>query len=145
MRGSRVRGRLERAAPPLTLGDADDLGLHVALEAERGILPAEAGLLRAAERHERRRRAVLIDPSRADLEPRRDLGAAVQILRPDGAAQAVARVVGAAQRVLDVAELQDRHDRAELFLLNEPAVVGDVRDESRRQEVAGPGWDFAAR
>src|SRR5690606_37308664 len=90
----------QRAA--LLLRDADDLGLHVALEPDDRVLTPEAGLLRAAERHERARRAVLVDPGRPDLEALGDRLAALEIVRPHRRGQPVARVVRAPDRVLDV-------------------------------------------
>src|SRR5690606_29160143 len=83
------------------------------------------------------RRAVLVDPRGADLEPLRDRLAALEIVRPHGTGQAVARVVRAPDRVLDVRELQDRHDRSELLFLHEAALLVDIRDERRRYEIAG--------
>src|SRR5690606_9572983 len=127
----------KRAWHEFLLRDADDLGLHVALQADDRVLAAEPGFLRAAERHERARRAVLVDPRGADLEPLRDRLAALEIVRPHGTGQAVARVVRAPDRVLDVRELQDRHDRSELLFLHEAALLVDIRDERRRYEIAG--------
>src|SRR5690606_26310967 len=113
-------------------------------EADDRVLAAEAGFLGAAERHERARRAVLIHPRGADLETLGERLAALEIVRPDRAGQAVAGVVRAPDRVLDVAELEDRHDRAELLLPHEAASLVDVGHERRRDEVAGAFGDLAA-
>ena len=113
------------AALPELLRDADDLRLHIALQAEDRVLAAVAGFLRAAEWHEGRRRAVLVDPGRADFEPGRDFLAALYVAGPDRAAEPVTRVVGAPDRVLEVAVLENGHDRAELLLADEAAGLVD--------------------
>src|SRR5690606_31808282 len=118
------------------LRDADDLRLHIPLEPDDRILPPEPRLLRAAERHERAGRPVLVDPRGADLETLGDRFAPLEIIRPDRAREPVARIVRAPNRILDLGEPKDRHDRTELLLAHEPRRLVDIRDEGRREEIA---------
>src|SRR5690606_1027875 len=69
-------------------------------------------------------------------EPLGDRLAALDVAGPYRAGQAVACVVGSPNRIVDVRELQDRHDGPELLLLHEAAARFYVGYECRRDEVA---------
>src|SRR5579864_7797736 len=99
--------------PGSALEQADYPRLHVALEAERGVVASDSGLLNAAERHVGGRGAVVIDPHGTRFEPAGDRRGALYVAAPDRGRESVAGVVGAPDRVLDVAEAQHRQHRTE--------------------------------
>src|SRR5215218_11014788 len=82
--------RIERARAG---GDEHALRLQVEIERLDRELPAEAGLLVAAERDARKRGVRHVDSDRAGLEPRGEAMPARRVTRPNGGVQAVLGVV----------------------------------------------------
>src|SRR2546425_936477 len=124
--GEAARDALKTMATQKYEFQSDFARHYIALGRKESQAPGRR-FLRAAERHVRGRRAMLVHPRRADFELRGDHGGAFGVAAPYRAAQAVARVVGAAERIVDVAELQHWHDRPELFLAHEAARLIEAR------------------
>ncbi len=82
---------------------------------------------------------MLVHPGGADFQARGDCGGAGRVATPHRAGQAKAGVVGARDGVLDIAELQHREHRAELFLGDEAIGLGEARHHRRRDEVSTRG------
>ena len=76
-------------------------------------MPAVAGGARPAAR-------VRIDAPDPGLEPSGDLGAPLEVVRPHARAKPEVGGVGALERVLDVGVLDQRNDRPELLLVDDP-------------------------
>ncbi len=85
-----------------------------------------------------------VDPGRPDLEPGGDRLAALEVVGPDRSAEAEAGVVGARNRVLEIAVREYRNDRPELLVSDQAAVLCDIGDERRRNEIARFIRDLAA-
>jgi hypothetical protein len=67
------------------------------------------------------------------------LAQVVGVVRENRAGQAVLRVVGQAQRVLEIARLGDRQDRAENLFLEDSGARLDIRNDGGRDEIAAAG------
>jgi len=63
----------------------------------------------------------LVDPHSAGLKARGDVLRAVDVSGPDGGAEAVLAVICAADDFIEIVELKQRQDGAELFFLQTQA------------------------
>src|SRR3546814_1274972 len=103
------------------------------------VLPPDAGLLVAAERHFDRGDVVVVDPAGAGLQPGDDPVGAGDVGREDAGGEAELGRVGVFDRLFLVAEGQDRYDRAEDFLPDDPPVVGAAVEDRRADDEAAGG------
>ena len=144
MPGAPVGGDRHRRAPASDGGSADAAGLEVGQQTLGAELPAEAGLLEPAERHQRERRVAAVDGDAAGAHPAGDREAARVVAGPHAARQAVAGVVGDADRVVLAVERDERQHGAEDLLAGDPHAVVHVGQDRRwhvpaAREVGGPG------
>src|SRR5690606_9830049 len=98
--------------------EIDPYALHLCVQVERSPaeLPAEPGLLVAAERGRGVQRMVRVDPHRARAEQAREPVRPTDILRPDARGEAVFGGVREVRRLLLVVEGHDRqHDALPIF------------------------------
>src|SRR3954464_11219396 len=113
----------------------DVLHFRVPVEPVQATLPAEAGLLEAAERRRDAHRAVRVDAQHAGLECARDPEGARAVLRPDRAGEAVRRVVRDPDRVRLVLERDQRGNRPEDLLACDAIVVRRLDERARVPEA----------
>src|SRR5215472_3104239 len=104
-------------------------------------LPAEAGLLVAAERRARVEAVVRVRPHDARAEALRHPEDARALLGPDPGAQPVRRVVRLLHGLVRGSESEDREDGAKDLFLRDPVALRDVREDGRREPVALLGED----
>src|SRR5262249_55455820 len=107
-------------------------------QAPRAELPADAGLLVAAERGRGGDQVVVVDPNRAGPQTRGDRQRARDVPGPDAARQTVDRVVRDPDGILDRLVADHREHRPEDLLLGDPHPVVDLA-EDRRLYVAAAG------
>src|ERR1700710_868176 len=103
------------------------LCLEILLEAREPHLPADSGLLVAAERHVRRIPDAAVDVHGADAHPRGDARGALLVRREHRARQAIWRVVGDAHGVVVAVVRDHREHRAEDLLAGHLGVVVESR------------------
>src|SRR5580704_15420654 len=114
----------------------DDGRLGEGLESLLALLNSDAGLLRTGERDVRSGIEMLVHPDRAGIDPGGHPERPVAVRRPDRATQTYVCVVGTGNHLVQIGKAQHRQYRAELFLANQPGVVGDVAHYDRLDEVA---------
>src|SRR5436305_1994960 len=117
-----MSGRLVAVVIPPTSsrrGPGNGLGLEVLLETVDAVLPPDAALLVAAERHVRAVGAAAVDVDRAGADPLGHGERAVERCGEDAAGQAVVAVVGDPDCVVVVLERDDDEDGAEDLLLRD--------------------------
>ena len=119
------------------VGHHQVLGLLVVVEHHLVVLPADAGLLVAAERRVRGIDVVAVDPHPAGLDVAAGPVGGVAVAAPHPGAQAVEGVVGDRDRVVVIGERRHRHHRSEDLLLEDPHLV--VAGEDGRLHVVAAG------
>ena len=78
-----------------------------------------------------------VDPHRAGFELFGDFDRRIGVLRPDRARQTVFGRIGARDRFIHGRKLHQRHDRAELFLGDDPRVFRRIVEDGDRHVIAG--------
>src|SRR5690606_5987278 len=96
------------------------LGLEIPSDRLDATLPADTGVLPAAEGHHVADRAIGIDPDRAGLDRLGDAHRPADVLGPDPGREAVDGVVRNPYRLCLVFEPDDREDGTEDLLARDP-------------------------
>src|SRR5262245_32262387 len=117
--------------------DVDVLRLLERLQAFLPELPAETGLLHAAERARVVVRQRVVEPDRAGLDLAHAAQDRVEVLRVDVAAEAEAGRVGELDRLVEALDRDERCNGAEGLLAQEVGFRRSSGDDRRRVEVAG--------
>src|SRR5690606_25971800 len=117
-------------APSLRGGDGV-LQVAVEVEAPGAALAADAGLARAAEERAQVPYEEAVDPDGPGDQPGGDERGPLAVAGGDGGGQAGAGVVGQPDGLVLGVEGLERQHRAEDLLLDDLAVLGDVREQGR--------------
>src|SRR5215212_5471665 len=115
----------------------DVLDVQVLVDALGTALAAEAGGLDAAERRRRVGDHALVEADHAGLELLDHPERALDVARVDVGDEPVLGVVGGGDRRVLVVEADDRRDRPEDLLLEQPRALRHAAEHGRLVEVAG--------
>ena len=121
----------------LPQADRDVLGFEIGVEPLDAQLAAQARFLHAAERALGRRRDRVVDADDARFEALGHAGGDRQVVGEDIGRQAVGRVVGGGDHVVELGEIEQRHDRGERLLGHDLHVIVDLA-KHRRLEPDSP-------